>query len=947
MTGKDENEADAVEGLESLSSDVSRFMLRKGIGRASGPQRRALKPILTGDNLLLIAPTGYGKTEAAFAPLLQRILENRTDGISIIYIAPLRALNRDMLERMTRWCEDLGLRIAVRHSDTTQAERNRQARKPPDVLVTTPETLQIMFTGSRLRKGLVNVRHVIVDEIHELYGEERGAQLDFALSRLDHLADKTIQRIGLSATVADPGGVAAFLGGGGRKVKIIEGTWKKDFSFLVDSPAVEDGDREAAREVGCTPKIAAVIRRMHDLILENRSTLVFVNSRDLAEALTTRMRKMHPDLSVGIHHGSLSRETRLEMERDFKSGGIKAMICTSSMELGMDIGAVDLVIQFKSPKEVSRLIQRGGRAGHRIGDVSRCVILATESDDVMESGVIASLALRGKLERRGARKMILSVLANQILSTASAEKIVEVDAFHEIALGTFTFSGIGRDRLLQVLRYLNDSKMIFLDEETGVFKGGKRAREYFYSNISMIPDERIMLIRDISTRSVIGSLDMDFVLSNLEPYSKFIVKGQPWRVLDIRDEEILVEPVTDLGPVPAWSGSDIPVPWEVAREVARIRRDAVSWIEKGGHKPRSLRDIPITEEAEGMIIDRLKEQIEGGFATADIGTGTLEYGMEGSIMGLCAGTRTNETLGRIIAALLSGRYGGTVIVDFDAYRILLQGDLRIKPGDMEWAVNNIPRSDMKRMLPVLIRNSPLLRWQMLHVAKKFGAIGADVDPMHFPLRRIMARWSDSIIMEEALEKIMHERFDLRHTKELLGRIDSGRMELVAQGISPLSVSGSIVKREFMTPENAGREVMEAIRDRLMTTALRLTCMNCGATLRATAERSRTIVGCHRCGSRMLAPLPTGDVRTQKAVRDGLEKKRKLAGDDRKRFKAAVMAAELFSQYGYRAVMCMAARGVGPKTAGRILAAYVESDEELARAIFRDEVKYARTRRFWD
>lgn len=946
MTQKRKKAADVVEGLDGLSPEIMRFMVRKGIGKANEPQRLALGPILAGTNLLLLAPTGYGKTEAAFAPLLQRILENRTDGISIIYIAPLRALNRDMLERMTDWCEDLGLRIAVRHSDTTQAERNRQARKPPDVLVTTPETLQIMFTGSRLRKGLVNVKHVIVDEIHELYGEERGAQLDFALSRLDHLADNPIQRIGLSATVSDPGGVAAFLGGGKGDVRIIEGNWRKEFSFLVDSPAVDDDDRDTAKEAGCTPKIAAVIRRMRDLILNNRSTLVFVNSRDLAEALTTRMRKVYPDISVGIHHGSLSRETRIDMERDFKSGDIKAMICTSSMELGMDLGAVDLVIQFKSPKEVSRLIQRGGRAGHRIGDVSRCTILATESDDVMESGVIASLALGGKLERRGARKMILSVLANQILSTVSAEKIVDIDTFHKIAIGTFTFSKIEKDRLLEVLRYLNDSKMIYLDEEMGVFKGGKRAREYFYSNISMIPDERIMLIRDISTRTIIGSLDMDFVLSNLEPYSKFIVKGQPWRVLDIRDEEILVEPVTDLGPVPAWSGSDIPVPWEVAREVARIRHDAVKWIEKGGRKPRSISDLPITEEAERMIIDRLKEQIDGGFKTADRKTGTLEYGMEGSILGLCAGTRTNETLGRIIAALLSGRYGGTVIVDFDAYRVLLQGDLRIKPGDLEWAVNNIPRSDMKRMMPVLIKNSPLLRWQMLHVAKKFGAIGSDVDPMHFPMRRIMARWSDSIIMEEALEKIMYERFDIRHTKEILGRIDSGKIELVAQGISPLSVSGSIVKREFMTPENAGKEVMEAVKDRLMTKALKMTCMNCGATLRATAERSRTIVGCHRCGSRMLAPLHPGDMKTQKSVKDGIGKKR-LTGDDKKRFKAAVMAAELFSQYGYRAVMCMAAKGVGPKTAGKILAIYIEDDDELARAIFRDEVKYARTRRFWD
>ena len=929
-----------------MSREVSRHMLSKGIEDATGPQREMIDPVLAGKDVLLIAPTGFGKTEAAFGPLLQKLKEKDGPGIRLLYIAPLRALNRDMLQRMEKWCKDLDLTIGVRHSDTKTSERTRQARKPPDVLVTTPETLQIMFTGSRLRKGLRNIRYVIVDEIHELHGEERGAQLDFALSRLDRLTGRMVQRIGLSATVSDSVDVSEFLGGSHRDVGVISGEWEKSFSFSVESPKPDDEDKEIARSVGCTPKVAAAMGRIAELVEEHESTLVFVNSRDIAEALTTRMKRLYPTLSVGIHHGSLSRETRMEMESDFKKGEIKGLICTSSMELGMDIGSVDLVIQFKSPKEVSRLIQRGGRAGHRIKDVSRCTVIATESDDVLEAAVIAGMASSGKLEMRKGRRGILSVLANQALSTASAEKVVPIGEFFEIARKTYTFKDLDEKELIDVLKFLDGSKVLYLDIEEGVFRGGKRAREYFYSNISMIPDKRTMLIRDISTRSIVGSLDMDFVLSNLEQYSKFIVKGQPWRVVDIGDEEVLVEPVTELGPVPAWSGSDIPVPWEVARGVAEIRKEIVRSIREKKSVPDSLRGLPLTEDGLESIMSRYREQEDEGYETPDTNTVTLEYGMEGSIVGICAGTKANETLGRVIAAIITGRYGGNVIVDYDAYRILMQGDLRIKPGDIEWALSNLPREELENMLPVFLRNSPLLRWQMLHVAKKFGVLRSDVDPLRFPLKRLMARWRDSLIMEEAMNKILHERFDIEHAGELLSMMDDGRVETKAQSISPLSVSGSMVKKEFMAPESAGREVRESIKERLMTTAVRLTCMNCGATLRATGERTKGIKGCHRCGSRMMAPIPPGDIKTRKAVEKGLEGKR-LVGDDRKRFKAAGLAAQLFQQYGYKAVMCMAARGVGAKTAGRILEHHFGTVDELVMEIFKNEVKYARTRRFWD
>ncbi|MDG6226226.1 MAG: DEAD/DEAH box helicase [Candidatus Thermoplasmatota archaeon] len=934
-----------VRGLEGLTEEVSRHLLDKGIEEGTGPQIEAIPMILKGEDVLVVAPTGFGKTEAVFGPLLQMMLSKRGEGISLLYIAPIRALNRDILERMEKWCTGLDLTISVRHSDTTQSERARQSRKPPDVLVTTPETLQIMFTGKNLRKGLAKVRFIVIDEVHEMFGEERGAQLDVAMARLDSLCGQKVQRIGLSATVADPAEVARFLGGPLRKVQVVQGSWRKDFSFEVDSPPVEDGDKEIASRIGAKPKVVTAIKRIVSEIGNNRSTLVFVNSRDLAEALTTRIRAFDPDLDIGIHHGSLSKEARTEMESRFKEGDLKAMVCTSSMELGLDIGTIDLVVQFKSPKEISRLIQRGGRAGHRIGDVSRVLVLATDADDILEAGVISRLALKRRLESRFARREMLTVLANQILSAATADKAVGIDEFYEVLRSTYTFSSLSRERYLQVLKFLHDSALVFWNEEEHAFKGGSRSRKYFLSNISMIPDERVMLIRDLSNRRIIGSLDMDFVLSNLEPYSNFIVKGQTWRVVDIKDEEVLVEPVPDLGPVPAWSGSDIPVPWEVAREVGKIRTDIEGWLD-GGKEPGSLRSLKLTSEAKEAVISQLREQKDSGFSVPTYGRVTLEYGNEGFMMGVCGGTRVNDTIGRTLAAMLMGRFGGTIIVSSDPYRIIMQGDVRIKPADMRWAIANAPAKDLKGMLPVLIKNSPLLRWEMLHVAKKMGVIAADTDPKSFPLRRMLARWRDSLIMEEALAKIMHERFDLPNAARILNDMADGRIEIVDQGISPMSMAGIAVRNEFISPGSAGMEIIGTVKDRLMTSAVKLTCMSCGSALRATAVRAREIVGCYRCGSMMLSPIPAGDLQTQKAVQAGLAKK-KLGEEDTKRFKAAVMASQLFATYGYRAVMCMAARGVGPKTAGRILEIPYSSDEELVRRIFSDEIKYARNRRFWD
>ncbi|PSQ45333.1 helicase, partial [Halobacteriales archaeon SW_7_68_16] len=347
-----------------LGDEVRTALSDRGFSTPTEPQRLAIDPIVAGDHTLVVAPTGTGKTETAMLPVLDAIVRQPSrDGFSALYITPLRALNRDMRERLEWWGDRLDLDVQVRHGDTTDYQRSKQAEDPPDVLVTTPETLQAMFTGERLRAGLEDIAHVVIDEVHELAASKRGAQLTVALERLRELAGP-IQRIGLSATVGDPEAVASFLSGG-RPCTIRSVDVGSRLDVSVTSPTVCDTDRDLAGELATTPEMASHVRAIRDLVADHDSTLIFVNTRQTAEALGSRFGRLDDDIGIGVHHGSLSKTARIGIEDRFKAGEIDALLCTSSMELGIDVGRIDHVIQYQSPRQVTRLLQRVGRAGHR------------------------------------------------------------------------------------------------------------------------------------------------------------------------------------------------------------------------------------------------------------------------------------------------------------------------------------------------------------------------------------------------------------------------------------------------------------------------------------------------------------------------------------------------------------------------------------------------------
>ena len=395
-----------------LSQPLKGLLQETGISRPTPPQVEAIPLIAQGDNVLIIAPTGSGKTEAALLPLIDKMIQ-RTDrqGISLIYITPLRALNRDMLKRLQTWSSKLGFTVEIRHGDTPTADRRRMAVKPPDLLITTPETLQAILPGKRMRQHLRHVKFVVVDEIHELAGDRRGVQLTIGLERLKEVTVNGFQRIGLSATVGNPEQIAQFLGGE-SPVKTVQIPLSRSTKYKIEYPVPGDEDRETARRLYTTPEAAARLILVDDLVEAHESTLIFVNSRVNAELLGSKFNMM--DRKIMVHHGSLPREERVRAEEAFKAGSIKGLVCTSTLELGIDIGSVDLVVQYMSPRQVNSLVQRVGRSGHTLTRTSHGILVSVSTEDLLESVGVIELAKEGRLEPTIIHVGALDVLAHQI-----------------------------------------------------------------------------------------------------------------------------------------------------------------------------------------------------------------------------------------------------------------------------------------------------------------------------------------------------------------------------------------------------------------------------------------------------------------------------------------------------------------------------------------------------
>jgi ATP-dependent Lhr-like helicase len=938
------------EAFADLGSAVRAALAERGFEEPTEPQRRAVPPIARGENALVVAPTGTGKTETAMLPVLDAIVEAEPRfGISALYVTPLRALNRDMRQRLEWWGEYLDLEVDVRHGDTTDYQRQQQAEDPPDVLVTTPETLQAMLTGEKLRRALSDVAHVVVDEVHELAAAKRGAQLTVGLERLRELAG-SFQRIGLSATVGDPAEVGCFLTGD-RGCTVVEVDVGSKVDFEVVWPAVTDADERLARELMTEPEMASHVRTIGEIVAGHDSTLVFVNTRQTAEALGSRFRELDAEIEIGVHHGSLSKEARIEVEDAFKSGGIDGLLCTSSMELGIDVGRIDHVVQYQSPREVARLLQRVGRAGHRHGAVSEGTVVASHPDDALEALAIARQAGAGDVEDANIHEGSLDTLANQIVGILMDVGEMSARGAYELVTRAYPFRDLDRETFKAVVRELDGNHVIWLDEEADRLEQSGGTWQYFYANLSMIPDEETFEVHDMATGSRIGSLDERFVVNFAEPGATFIQRGEMWRVNDVDEEEsrVNVSPIEDpAGEVPSWVGEEIPVPRGVAQEVGEMRGVAAPQFEAGASPSDVAREFanryPADRRTAGEALAPVANQAEADQPTPTADRVVVEREGRRIVVNAHFGHRTNETLGRMLASLLGQRAGSSVGMEIDPYRIELETPGGVTAHEVRETLESTDPGHVEAIIELSLKHSDTLKFTLAQVAAKFGALKRWKGDRQMSADRLLAALEDTPVYEEAVREVFHDDLDVERASAVLERVQSGDLAVETVGErTAVGSSGRSAGQELLAPENADSGVVDAVRDRLLEDEVRLFCLHC-----EDWDRTREVrrvdddPECPLCGSTRIAALSPWADDAVRAVRAAGKSEEQEELTER-----AYRNASLVQGHGKPAVVALSARGVGPRNAARVINNHREEEADFYRDILEREREYARTKAFWD
>ncbi|ASI13350.1 Lhr-like helicase [Candidatus Mancarchaeum acidiphilum] len=896
-------------------------------------QEKAIPIIAGGSNCLVIAPTGSGKTEAAVLPIIDRASKINGEGIKILYITPLRALNRDMLGRL-RWMADLaGLTIGVRHGDTSNSERSKQVRSAPDIIVTTPESLQSMLPTKGMGVKLANVKFVIIDEIHEFYFNKRGAQLSLGLERLEEKAPN-FQRVGLSATVKNPDLVKGYLAGL-RECKIAQISEGKNFSISIKMPEKPKGNMsQIIDKFGLDEPSAARLECIADEIEESSSTLIFANTRQIVEALGSKLLyldKIHPFGGIGVHHGSLEKDERIEIENSFRDNKIKSIIATSSLELGIDIGSINKVIQYGSPRQSLRLAQRIGRSGHSISKTSDGTIISTGIVDTLESVAVIDNLKAKELESFEVQKNALDVLANQVCGIILDKNSCSIDEIYTIVRRSYNYLTMEKPALENNLRFMDSLKLIGFDGKTAV--ATSRTRMYYYDHLSVIPDSHRYRVRNIANNKIISTLDEEFVSNNIDENSIFITKGLPWRVISIDKDTIVVEPSSNLdAAIPDWSGEDIPVSYSVASRM----RDIIGRNELGNYIDKSLYG-----KAEKFIED----QAEHWKPSSD--KVMVEMYDNYTILYTWLGTLANDALSRLIAKYLTMNAGHSINIKSSPYLIFFDVSDEIAIKSMLLGIDPV---SVYQKLKESITETDFFRYKFTRVAKIFGIIDRDAVMSKSLTKHIISTLIGSPVYEETLREIIENYFDIKNLIGFFKRVHSRNAEVVFKNIkkqSPLTkaiLKSAYYNKELIMPLMPNDELVNSFSKYTLDKKANLICTYCGfefkRNLSEIIDEGRIL--CPTCQSPMVTINTNGYINVIKKIKE----KKELTETD-KRVRMSMMAdADLVYSYGGRAVAALSTYGVGHRTAARALLMQRTSKEKFFVDLIEAQKQFIKNKKYW-
>jgi ATP-dependent Lhr-like helicase len=896
-----------------FTPEFASFVISQGFQNLTEAQEKFIPVVRAGKNAVLISPTGSGKTEAAIFPILERIRKEDLSPISCIFITPLRALNRDMLYRLKAYGENLGVKVQVRHSDISESERREIRDHPAPILITTPESLQILINSKKISSYLRNVKFVVVDELHEMAQNERGTQLSIGLERLREIAGN-FQRIGLSATVGNPLEISRFLSPN-DPVEIVRTSLVKSMDFLIEIP--EKAPDEIANRMGCDPDYAGAIRRIHDLIMGHSGTLVFVNTRSVAEDISFRLSLYYGEIPVMVHHGSLSRETREEAEKKFKASKIKGLICTSSLELGIDIGSADLVIQFNSPRQINKLIQRIGRSGHWIGSTSRGIILCTDTIELEEANAIVNQIQMGILEPVVIREKSMATAANQILLRVHQMRKFDSAEFYSTLKGAYPYRNLTMEEYEDLMAFLNDSRRIHYNGNA--VTPGYGSLDYFIGNISMIPSEKNYRVIDIIQKKFVGTLDERYVLNEIEPGSYFVIRGATWRTIRLDEDRILVEPFRTAALTPKWTGEDIPVLPDVTSRVSENRR-------KGniGNNIEERSALLLAEWYKNDIglIDRIIVESRGSEV----------------IIQILLGTKANFALSEILASITSAVTGESVETDYSPYHIYMRTSMKISSDEIIKIMKSLKNRDIVSMIENTARRSRFFNGVFLYEARKFGIIKKDADMSRIRIEKIVDSYRNTVLYRDSVRKMMYDYMDIDELKRFIDIMED--VEFIGKnGFSEGTETFLTHYSERITPLKPTKAIVDSIRERLLNEEITLICTKCFWTHSDRVSRIQSLK-CAACGGSLVAAVSPYE-------KDSLLRAIETGRLTQKEKNALSKSAHLVRERGKIALMVLAGRGIGPETATRLLSVKYLNDTDLIQDIIRSENDFSKNRRYWN
>jgi len=902
------------------NSNLYSLFAYQGFTTLTKIQKKASPIILQKKDCLVIAPTGSGKTECAVIPIFSLVKNSKKPGkIKVLYITPLRALNRDVFRRITQYAHYNDLSIEIRHGDTTQKDRRKITENPPDILITTPETLVILLTQIKMLNALSDLEWIVIDEVHELLGSERGSQITLSFERLQINSKFPLTKIGLSATVGNFEEAGKFVVGTKRKCEIIR-----------DS-SIRDYDVEIRYVDGTISDVAEnIIEYVLDLDLDS-PILLFTNTRGEAEFLASIL-KEKSSINIELHHGSLSKEIREDTEISLREGKRGIVVCTSSLELGLDIGSVELVIHYGSPRQVSKLVQRIGRSKHNRNESAKGLVITNNSDDEFEANAIFDRIKEGSIEPQEIHNGSLDVLAHHLVGMTMQLGEISVGMAFDVVTKAFPFRNLKLEELVGVLDLLDSNYLIFFDRIKMSFRRKGGAFKYYFENLSTIPDILKFKVFDCVGKKIIGSLDQRFVGDFGDSGNIFVLKGSQWKILNVDEQSfaVNVEPFRGGGiTVPYWEGESIPIDYKTAKKVGdfrtKVKNGSLNLINNTIEK-LDFEDIPNTNT---IVVESCRSQ------------GSI-------VVHSCFGTKINSTLSTLFSSFLSSILGFVVDTQSDGYRIVLSSRSRISEKLFLEVIKD--DYDLFSMVTASLKGTHNVNWRTWCVAKKFGVVRRGAVYEKKSARFLYERYSKTPLVKEALRELFHDKYDLKNTDKILQKIKKNNISIKWLEVDKFSKLAEPIldhtTKYYSSPVNLDKGILDLVKARLAKTKHRLVCARCGKWERLVETNEvKNILICPYCKSRQITATFYSDYDLPKIIRKKHEGQ-KLTAEELHKFNRAWKVASLVENFGKLAITVISGYGVGADTAARILRNMV--DEEIVfKQIYEAERQYVITRGFWD